>query len=54
MKTVREELLELRKQKVVDLKTYTLLKRLERLRRYLNVSDQTFIRSDEGIWSLKR
>jgi hypothetical protein len=54
MKTVREELLDLRKQKVVDLRKYMLLKRLDRLRRYLQVSDKTLIRSDQGEWSLKK
>ncbi len=53
MKTIKAELNTLRKEKVVSLDQYRFLKRMERLRRYLQISDQKLIQTDEGVWSIQ-
>lgn len=53
MKTIKAEIIQLKKQKVVELNQYKFLKRMETLRRYLKISDQKLIQTDEGVWSIR-
>ena len=53
MKTIKAEITQLKKQKVVELNQYKFLKRMETLRRYLKISDQKLIQTDEGVWSIR-
>ncbi len=52
MNTLKNEIDRLQNERVVDLNHYRMLKNLQRLRRDLRISDQTLIRTDEGVWSI--
>jgi len=53
MKTIRAELKEVSRQKVVTMSDFLLLKRLEILRRYLGLSSNKIVQDSDGAWYSK-
>jgi hypothetical protein len=53
MKTIKSQLKELCKEKIVDMNEFRFLKRLDNVRKYFGIPPTKVVRSDDGAWFRK-
>ncbi len=54
MKTIKSQMKELSKQKVVNMSEFRFLKRLENIRKYFGIPASKIAQDDDGAWSSKK